>query len=87
MMHITKDIKERLIKSKVDEEFQNEEQIDKSELLRKQQDLIRKMHIKYVKYFNHWKDYDFLTCILAIIGLILAVYDVFLPSKILESIV
>jgi uncharacterized membrane protein len=34
------------------------------------------MERRYVKYFKHWKDYEMLTCILAMIGLILAMVEV-----------
>jgi hypothetical protein len=34
------------------------------------------MQIRYNKYFKHWKDFDLLTCILAFIGLVLAIVDV-----------
>ena len=34
------------------------------------------MQIKYTKYFKHWQDFDLLVCILAMIGLVLALVDV-----------
>ena len=39
------------------------------------QEVSQKLQAKYMKYFNHWKDFDLLTCILAIVGLILAIVD------------
>jgi hypothetical protein len=39
-------------------------------------DIVKKIRIRQIKYFKHWKDYDLLTCILAMIGLILAVVEV-----------
>lgn len=33
------------------------------------------MQIRYNKYFKHWRDFDLLTCILAMIGLCLAIVD------------
>lgn len=33
------------------------------------------MQVRYNKYFKHWRDFDLLTCILAFIGLILAIVD------------
>lgn len=47
----------------------------KLELLQKDE-IMKKMQIRYNKYFKHWKDFDLLTCILAFIGLILAIVDV-----------
>ena len=35
----------------------------------------KRMERRYVKYFKHWKDYEMLTCILAMIGLVLAVVE------------
>jgi hypothetical protein len=39
-------------------------------------DIVIKLQVRYVKYYKHWKDYDLLTCILAVIGLVLAVVEV-----------
>jgi hypothetical protein len=36
----------------------------------------RRMERRYIKYFKHWKDYEMLTCILAMIGLVLAMVEV-----------
>ena len=36
----------------------------------------KRMERRYVKYFKHWKDYEMLTCILAMIGLVLALVEV-----------
>lgn len=46
----------------------------KLEVLKKEE-IMKRMHIKYNKYFKHWRDFDLLTCILAMIGLILAIVD------------
>jgi hypothetical protein len=39
------------------------------------EEIKRRMERRYVKYFQHWKDYELLTCILSMTGLILAVVD------------
>lgn len=38
--------------------------------------ILKRMERRYVKYFQHWKDFEMLTCILAMIGLILAMIEV-----------
>ena len=43
---------------------------------RMKDEVVRKLQIRYLKYYKHWKDYDLLTCILTMIGLVLAVVDV-----------
>ncbi len=35
----------------------------------------KQITLRYFKYFKHWRDFDLLTCILAMIGLILAITD------------
>ena len=40
------------------------------------EEIKRRMERRYVKYFKHWKDYEMLTCILSMIGLILAMVEV-----------
>lgn len=35
----------------------------------------KRMERRYIKYFKHWKDYEMLTCILAMIGLVLALVE------------
>lgn len=40
------------------------------------EEIKKRMERRYVKYFKHWKDYEMLTCILAMIGLILALVEV-----------
>lgn len=37
---------------------------------------MRRMEIRYTKYYKHWRDFDMLTTILAMIGLVLAVVEV-----------
>ena len=39
-------------------------------------EVVKKLQVKYLKYYKHWKDYDLLTCILAMIGLVLAIEEV-----------
>jgi hypothetical protein len=36
----------------------------------------KRMERRYTKYFKYWKDYEMLTCIFAMVGMILAIYDV-----------
>ena len=40
------------------------------------EEILRRMERRYFKYFQHWKDFEMLTCILAMIGLILALIEV-----------
>ena len=40
------------------------------------EEILRWMERRYFKYFQHWKDFEMLTCILAMIGLILALIEV-----------
>ena len=40
------------------------------------EEIKRRMERRYVKHFKHWKDYEMLTCILSMIGLILAMVEV-----------
>jgi uncharacterized membrane protein len=40
------------------------------------EDVMRRMHTRYLKYYLNWRDFDMLTTILAIIGLVLAIYEV-----------
>ncbi|MFS8159693.1 MAG: hypothetical protein ACMG6E_05675 [Candidatus Roizmanbacteria bacterium] len=35
------------------------------------EEITKRMLVRYNKYFRHWRDFDLLTCILAMIGLIL----------------
>lgn len=51
----------------------------------------KQITLRYFKYFKHWRDFDLLTCILAMIGLILAVADYetrdwTMPTEIVEHI-
>lgn len=36
----------------------------------------KRMERRFVKFFRQWKDYEMLTCILAMIGLVLAMVEV-----------
>ena len=47
----------------------------KVDALRKDE-LMRKIETRYIKYYKHWRDFDMLTTILAVIGLLLAVVEV-----------
>lgn len=47
----------------------------KLQLLEKEE-IIRRMQDSYLKYYKHWRDFDMLTTILAMIGLILAIVEV-----------
>jgi hypothetical protein len=40
------------------------------------EEIKKRMERRYVKYYEHWKDFEMLTCILAMIGLILAMIEV-----------
>ena len=40
------------------------------------EEIQKRMERRYVKYFQHWKDFEMLTCILAMIGLILGMIEV-----------
>lgn len=42
----------------------------------KKEEVMRRMEDRYTKYYKHWRDFDMLTTILAMIGLILAVVEV-----------
>lgn len=46
----------------------------KVELLKKEE-IMKSMQVRYTKYYRHWKDFDLLTCILAMIGLFMAIFD------------
>lgn len=46
----------------------------KVELLKKEE-IMKNMQVRYTKYYRHWKDFDLLTCILAMIGLFMAIFD------------
>lgn len=35
-----------------------------------------KIQRRYEKFYNKWRDYDLLTCILAMIGLVVGIIDV-----------
>lgn len=37
---------------------------------------MKRLQVRYVKYFKHWRDFDLLTMILAMIGLVLMMVDV-----------
>jgi hypothetical protein len=50
--------------------------LDKSKQRLIKEEIKRRMERRYVKYFKHWKDYEMLTCILSMIGLILAMVEV-----------
>ena len=39
-------------------------------------DIVIIMYKRYSKYYKHWRDYDKLTSILAVIGLVLAIVEV-----------
>jgi hypothetical protein len=39
-------------------------------------EVIKRLQVRYVKYFKHWRDFDLLTMILAMIGLVLMIVDV-----------
>ena len=40
------------------------------------ENVLKRLQVKYHKYFKHWRDFDLLTTILAMIGLGLAIVDV-----------
>lgn len=42
----------------------------------KKEEIMKRMHERYHKYYTNWRDYDMLTTILAMIGLVLAVSEV-----------
>ena len=42
----------------------------------KKEDIMRRMHTRYLKYYQNWRDYDMLTTILVMIGLLLAITEV-----------
>ena len=69
------DFKEHLL-AVSQQKFNNYESDVKKQMTKVNHDIERKLQIRYVKYFKHWRDYDLLTCILAMIGLILAVVEV-----------
>jgi hypothetical protein len=48
------------------------------------EEIQKRMERRYVKYFQHWKDFEMLTCILAMIGLILAMIEVSLLKCIIN---
>lgn len=67
------DLKQQLLEAatfRVDTELNN-----KVDVLRKEE-VMRRMEVRYQKYYKHWRDFDMLTTILAMIGLILAVVEV-----------
>lgn len=67
------DLKKQLLErstSKVNPKLEN-----KVMFLRKEE-IMKKMQTKYQKYFKQWRDFDMLTTILAMIGLILAIVEV-----------
>lgn len=67
------DLKKQLLErstSKVNPELEN-----KVMFLRKEE-IMKRMQTKYQKYFKQWRDFDMLTTILAMIGLILAIVEV-----------
>jgi hypothetical protein len=52
----------------------NQDEEDDDMLMK--EEIQKRMERRYVKYFQHWKDFEMLTCILAMIGLILAMIEV-----------
>jgi hypothetical protein len=40
-----------------------------------------KIQKRYEKYYNKWRDYDLMTCILAMLGLVIGLIDVSLKLK------
>ena len=48
---------------------------EKIEALKKEE-IMKRMHQRYLKYYINWRDYDMLTTILAMIGLLLAISEV-----------
>lgn len=77
-MNVRGDLKEQLINSGEGSEKKIvllEDALKSRVKLSKMRDeeMLKKMHIRYFKYYKHWKDFDLLTTILAMIGLILAV--------------
>ncbi len=49
-------------------------QLRSKELVNKEQ-IQKEITLRFFKYFEHWRDFDLLTCILAMIGLVLAITD------------
>jgi hypothetical protein len=68
-------LNEKLIGTGMMQEIVEQSLKQKVEHMQKEE-IIKKMQIKYNKYFKHWRDFDLLTCILAMIGLVLAIVDV-----------
>ena len=44
-----------------------------------QEELMEQMYQRYRKYYLNWRDYEMLTTILAMIGLLLAILEVSCP--------
>lgn len=42
----------------------------------KKEEKMKQKEVSYVKYYKHWRDFDLLTCILAMVGLVLAIAEV-----------
>ena len=55
--------------------------LTKGQMKKIEQEFTNRMRTKWVKYYKHWRDFDLLTCILAMIGLGLYMVEVsvFLP--------
>lgn len=45
---------------------------------------MKQKEVSYVKYYKHWRDFDLLTCILAMVGLFLAIAEVLIILLILN---
>lgn len=75
-MEDTPNVKENLL-PQMAESFKKHEREMREKVAKAMKDeIVKKMQVRLVKYYKHWKDYDLLTCILAVIGLVLAVVEV-----------
>ena len=50
--------------------------IDERQQVAQKEEVLKRMQTRYQKYFKQWRDYDMLTTILAMIGLVLAIVEV-----------
>jgi hypothetical protein len=77
-MNTAGDLNEKLIIGMTKKLLTIEEELRQKVKLAKtrDQEMLKKVHVRYFKYYKHWKDFDLLTTILAMIGLILAVQEV-----------
>ena len=61
--------------------------IEHSEMIKvlKKEEIMKRQEARYQKYFKQWRDFDMLTTILAMIGLILAIVEVKFISYLFSS--